>query len=91
MRTAVMITVHGDPHVAQVLCDTGTQVALCSRRADLVAAINYEAPELHFLQGITLRPAALTASAETWPGCWTGADLVVLAVWARTLRHHLGA
>jgi len=74
---------------AQVLCDAGTPVTLWGRRPDLVAAINSRHENPDYLPGITL-PAELTASADA-ARVLDGADLVVLAVPAQTLRHHLGA
>src|SRR5580698_9917187 len=74
---------------AQVLCDAGTPVRLWGRRPDLVATINARHENPDYLPGITL-PAGLTASADAG---WVldRADLVVLAVPAQTLRHHLTA
>ena len=74
---------------AQVLCDAGTPVRLWGRLPDLVATINSRHENPDYLPGITL-PAELTASAEA-AQVLDGADLVVLAVPAQTLRHHLGA
>ena len=74
---------------AQVLCDAGTPVGLWGRRPDLVATINSRHENPDYLPGIIL-PAELTASAEA-AQVLDGADLVVLAVPAQTLRHHLGA
>src|SRR5580692_708309 len=74
---------------AQVLCDAGTPVTLWGRRPDLVAAINSRHENPDYLPGITL-PAELTAHADA-ARVLDGADLVVLAVPAQTLRHHLGA
>jgi glycerol-3-phosphate dehydrogenase (NAD(P)+) len=74
---------------AQVLCDAGTPVRLWGRRPGLVATINARHENPDYLPGITL-PAELTASAEAdW--VLDQADLVVLAVPAQTLRHHLTA
>src|SRR5450755_3061386 len=74
---------------AQVLCDAGTPVRLWGRRPDLVASINSRHENPDYLPGITL-PAQLTASAEP-ARVLDGADLVVLAVPAQTLRHHLSS
>ena len=74
---------------AQVLCDAGTPVGLWGRRPDLVATINSRHENPDYLPGITL-PAELTATADA-ARVLDGADLVVLAVPAQTLRHHLGA
>src|SRR5450755_36856 len=74
---------------AQVLCDAGTPVRLWGRRPDLVASINSRHENPDYLPGITL-PAQLTASADA-DRVLDRADLVVLAVPAQTLRHHLTA
>ena len=59
------------------------------RRPGLVATINARHENPDYLPGIIL-PAELTASAEAdW--VLDQADLVVLAVPAQTLRHHLTA
>ena len=73
---------------AQVLCDAGTPVSLWGRRPDLVATINARHENPDYLPGIAL-PAELTASADAGR-VLDRADLVVLAVPAQTLRHHLG-
>jgi glycerol-3-phosphate dehydrogenase (NAD(P)+) len=72
-----------------VLCDAGTPVRLWGRRPDLVATINARHENPDYLPGITL-PAELTASADA-DRVLDQADLVVLAVPAQTLRHHLTA
>jgi glycerol-3-phosphate dehydrogenase (NAD(P)+) len=72
---------------AQVLWDAGTPAVLWGRRPDLVATINERHENPDYLPGITL-PAGLTASAEAGR-VLDGADLVVLAVPAQTLRRHL--
>jgi glycerol-3-phosphate dehydrogenase (NAD(P)+) len=74
---------------AQVLCDAGTPVRLWGRRPDLVATMNARHENPDYLPGITL-PAELTASADAGQ-VLDQADLVVLAVPAQTLRHHLTA
>ena len=73
---------------AQVLCDAGTPVTLWGRRPDLVATINARHENPDYLPGIAL-PAELTATADAGRAL-DRADLVVLAVPAQTLRHHLG-
>jgi glycerol-3-phosphate dehydrogenase (NAD(P)+) len=74
---------------AQVLCDAGTPVTLWGRRPGLVATINSRHENPDYLPGIRL-PAELAASADA-DRVLDRADLVVLAVPAQTLRHHLGA
>jgi len=74
---------------AQVLCDAGTPVVLWGRRPELVATINGRHENPDYLPGITL-PPGLTATADP-ASALHGADLVVLAVPAQTLRRHLQA
>jgi glycerol-3-phosphate dehydrogenase (NAD(P)+) len=72
---------------AQVLCDAGTHTELWARRAALTEAINtcHESPG--YLPGITLTPG-LHATGDPAEAL-AGADLVVLAVPAQTLRENL--
>jgi glycerol-3-phosphate dehydrogenase (NAD(P)+) len=72
---------------AQVLCDAGTPATLWSRRPDLADAINGSHENPDYLPGIPLTPA-LTATANP-ARALAGADLVVLAVPAQTLRANL--
>jgi glycerol-3-phosphate dehydrogenase (NAD(P)+) len=72
---------------AQVLCDAGTPVLLWGRRPELVATINARHENPDYLPGITL-PPGLTATADP-ARALAGAEVVVLAVPAQTLRHHL--
>ena len=72
-----------------MLCDAGTPVTLWGRRPGLVATINSRHENPDYLPGITL-PAGLAASADA-ARVLDAADLVVLAVPAQTLRHHLGS
>jgi glycerol-3-phosphate dehydrogenase (NAD(P)+) len=74
---------------AQVLCDAGTPTVLWGRHAELAAAINDQHENPSYLPGIPLTPE-LCATAD--PGqALDGADLVVLAVPAQTLRENLTA
>ncbi len=72
---------------AQVLCDAGTPVVLWCRRSELAEHINsrHESPD--YLPGIAL-PATLRATGDPAEAL-AGADLVVLAVPAQSLRSHL--
>jgi glycerol-3-phosphate dehydrogenase (NAD(P)+) len=72
---------------AQVLSDAGTPVTLWCRRPELADAINtgHESPD--YLPGLIL-PAALRATTDP-AEAMAGADLVVLAVPAQTLRQVL--
>jgi glycerol-3-phosphate dehydrogenase (NAD(P)+) len=72
---------------AQVLCDAGTPTVLCGRGADLALAINSRHENPGYLPGIALSPE-LRATADPAQAL-DGADLVVLAVPAQTLRENL--
>jgi len=72
---------------AQVLCDAGTPAILWGRRAELVTAINTRHENLDYLPGVALTPK-LTASADPAQAL-AGADAVVLAVPAQSLRRNL--
>jgi glycerol-3-phosphate dehydrogenase (NAD(P)+) len=74
---------------AQVLCDAGTPAVLWCRRPQLADAINGSHENPDYLPGIELTPA-LTATADP-PQALAGADLVVLAVPAQTLRANLAS
>jgi glycerol-3-phosphate dehydrogenase (NAD(P)+) len=72
---------------AQVLCDAGTPAVLLARHRELAEAINQRHENPEYLPGITL-PSALRSTAD--PGeALDGADVVVLAVPAQTLRENL--
>jgi glycerol-3-phosphate dehydrogenase (NAD(P)+) len=72
---------------AQVLCDAGTQTVLYGRHAELTLQINAQHENPTYLPGIPLSPA-LRATADPAQAL-DGADLVVLAVPAQTLRENL--
>jgi glycerol-3-phosphate dehydrogenase (NAD(P)+) len=72
---------------AQVLCDAGTQTVLYGRHAELTRQINAQHENPAYLPGIPLSPA-LRATADPAQAL-DGADLVVLAVPAQTLRENL--
>ena len=72
---------------AQVLCDAGTPVVLCARHAELAQQINDRHENLDYLPGVVLSPE-LRATADPAQAL-DGADLVVLAVPAQTLRENL--
>jgi glycerol-3-phosphate dehydrogenase (NAD(P)+) len=74
---------------AQVLCDAGTPAALWARRAELAKEINAARENPAYLPGITL-PDTLQATADPAEAL-DGADLVVLAVPAQSLRGNLAA
>jgi glycerol-3-phosphate dehydrogenase (NAD(P)+) len=72
---------------AQVLCDAGTPAVLCSRRPELADAITAASENPDYLPGITLTET-LRATADPAEAL-AGADLVVLAVPAQSLRENL--
>jgi len=72
---------------AQVLCDAGTPAVLWCRRPQLAETINATRQSPDYLAGITLHEA-LRATADPAEAL-AGADLVVLAVPAQTLRQNL--
>ncbi len=72
---------------AQVLCDAGTPAMLWGRRPELAKAINERHENPDYLPGITLT-SELRATADP-AAVLAGAELVVLAVPAQTLRQNL--
>lgn len=72
---------------AQVLCDAGTPAVLWGRRPELVGAINATRENPDYLPGITLTEAL--RATEDPADALDGADLVVLAVPAQSLRQNL--
>jgi glycerol-3-phosphate dehydrogenase (NAD(P)+) len=72
---------------AQVLCDAGTQTVLWCRRPDVAQTITATKRNQDYLPDITL-PGKLKATADP-ERALAGADVVVLAVPAQTLRHNL--
>jgi glycerol-3-phosphate dehydrogenase (NAD(P)+) len=74
---------------AQVLCDAGTPAVLWARRAELAKEINATRENSSYLPGITLTDT-LRATADPAEAL-DGADLVVLAVPAQSLRDNLAA
>jgi glycerol-3-phosphate dehydrogenase (NAD(P)+) len=87
VRAAVMGAGSWGTTFAQVLCDAGTPAVLCARRADLAKAINETHENPGYLPGITLTHS-LKATADPAEAL-EGADLVVLAVPAQSLRENL--
>ena len=84
MKAAVLGAGSWGTTFAQVLCDADTPVGLWARSASTVAAITDRHENPRYLPGITL-PASLTATTDP-AAALDGADLVVLAVPAQTLR-----
>ncbi len=72
---------------AQVLCDAGTPAVLWARRDELAKALNTSHENPDYLPGIGLTDA-LRATADPAEAL-DGADLVVLAVPAQSLRENL--
>jgi glycerol-3-phosphate dehydrogenase (NAD(P)+) len=72
---------------AQVLWDAGTPAVLWARRPDVAKMINASHENPGYLPGVTL-PLALRATADPAEAL-DGADLVVLAVPAQSLRQNL--
>ncbi len=71
----------------QVLCDAGTSAVLYARRPDLARVIGQRHENPDYLPGIALTPA-LDATADP-ARALAGADVVVFAVPAQTLRANL--
>jgi glycerol-3-phosphate dehydrogenase (NAD(P)+) len=72
---------------AQVLCDAGTGTVLWCRRPDVAETINTTCRNQDYLPDIVL-PATLRATADPAEAL-AGAEVVVLAVPAQTLRQNL--
>src|SRR5450631_4289364 len=72
---------------AQVLCDAGTPSVLWARRPELAAMIGATRENADYLPGITLADE-LRVTADPAEAL-DGADLVVLAVPAQSLRQNL--
>jgi glycerol-3-phosphate dehydrogenase (NAD(P)+) len=87
MRAAVMGAGSWGTTFAQVLCDAGTSTVLYARRPEVAKAVRelHENPD--YLPGIELTPA-LDAGSEPAQAL-AGADMVVFAVPAQTLRANL--
>ena len=89
MKAAVLGAGSWGTTFAQVLCDAGTPATLWARQADVAAAITEIHENPRYLPGLTL-PPTLTATTDVATAL-DGADLVVLAVPAQTLRTNLTA
>jgi glycerol-3-phosphate dehydrogenase (NAD(P)+) len=74
---------------AQVLCDAGTPTMLWARDPVIAAAVSTARENPRYLPGLTL-PGSLAATADP-AAALSGAELVVLAVPAQTLRASLAA
>lgn len=89
MKAAVLGAGSWGTTFAQVLCDAGTPVSLWARSVSTIEAITATRENPRYLPGITL-PTSLTATTDP-AAALDGADLVVLAVPAQTLRSCLVA
>jgi glycerol-3-phosphate dehydrogenase (NAD(P)+) len=89
VRAAVMGAGSWGTTFAQVLCDAGTPAVLWARRAELAGQINAARENPAYLPGVTLLDP-LRATADPAEAL-DGADLVVLAVPAQSLRENLAA
>jgi glycerol-3-phosphate dehydrogenase (NAD(P)+) len=87
VKAAVMGAGSWGTTFAQVLCDAGTQATIWCRRPELAREIGTAHQNARYLPGIALPPglAATTDPARALEG----AELVVLAVPAQTLRANL--
>jgi glycerol-3-phosphate dehydrogenase (NAD(P)+) len=74
---------------AKVLADAGSEVTLWARRPALVEAINTRGENAEYLPDVVL-PAGLRATGDVLAAV-DGAEVVVLAVPAQTLRSNLAA
>ncbi len=89
MKAAVMGAGSWGTTFAQVLWDAGTSAVLWARRPEVAMVINASHENPGYLPGITL-PPALRATADPAEAL-DGAELVVLAVPAQSLRENLAA
>jgi glycerol-3-phosphate dehydrogenase (NAD(P)+) len=86
-RAAVFGTGSWGTAFGMVLADAGTVTTLCGRRTDVVEAINEQHHNPWYQTGIEL-PESLSATVDPEQAL-AGADLVVLAIPAQTLRQNL--
>jgi glycerol-3-phosphate dehydrogenase (NAD(P)+) len=86
-RAAVFGTGSWGTAFGMVLADAGTVTTLCGRRADVVEAINEQHENPWYQTGIAL-PQSLSATVDPAEAL-QGAELVVLAIPAQTLRQNL--
>src|SRR5450631_3714334 len=86
-RVAVFGTGSWGTAFAAVLADTGCQVQMWGRRAELVDQINVSHVNGDYLPDLLL-PGAISATTDPQEAV-EGVDIVVLAVPSQTLRSHL--
>ncbi len=84
MKAAVLGAGSWGTTFAQVLCDAGTPVTIWARRPEVAAAITETHENPRYLPGFSL-PPTLTATTDP-AAALDGADIVVLAVAAQSLR-----
>ena len=87
MRVAVVGAGSWGTTYAKILADSGNEVALHSRRAELAEEINLHRRNSDYLPGITL-PEAVKATADL-QSALEGAEQVYLAIPSNTLRSFL--
>ncbi len=87
MKAAVLGAGAWGTTFAQVLCDAGTPVTLWCRRPELAAEISTRHESPRYVPGISL-PPSLHATADPAEAL-AGAEIVVLAVPAQSLRRNL--
>lgn len=87
MTVAVMGAGSWGTTFAQVLCDAGAETVLWCRRPEVADAINVSRRNADYLPDVEL-PVSLRATADARQAL-SGADIVVLAVPAQTLRQNL--
>ncbi|HEV2259907.1 MAG TPA: NAD(P)H-dependent glycerol-3-phosphate dehydrogenase [Streptosporangiaceae bacterium] len=87
MRAAVMGAGSWGTTFAQVLCDAGTSTVLYARRPELAKALSEQHENPDYLPGIALTPG-LEATSDA-AAALDGADIVVFAVPAQSLRSNL--
>ena len=87
MRAAVLGAGSWGTTFAQVLSDAGTSAVLYSRRPEVAKAISFRHENPEYLPGVPL-PGSLRATADVAEAL-DGADFVVLAVPAQSLRVNL--
>ena len=87
MKAAIMGAGSWGTTFGQVLCDAGTPSVVCCRRPELAHVINERHENPDYLPGIALTPE-LRAAADPAVAL-RGADLIIFAVPAQSLRENL--
>jgi glycerol-3-phosphate dehydrogenase (NAD(P)+) len=89
VRAAVLGAGSWGTAFGKVLADAGCEVSLWARRPEVAETITVRRENSGYLPGVRL-PDRLSATADA-SAALDGADLVVLAVPAQTMRHNLAA